>query len=70
MDGVKNIWRSNICYCIATLSLFHFFRNSQHPEKGSVSFKNFFRKLTVEIYNFSLRKEFLETFCKFIYLGF
>ena len=29
---------------ITTLSLFHFFRNSQHPEKRSVSFKNFFRK--------------------------
>ena len=29
---------------ISTFSLFHFFRNSQHPEKRSVSFKNFFRK--------------------------
>ena len=27
-----------------TLSLFHFFRNSQHPEKISVSFNKFFRK--------------------------
>ena len=26
------------------LSLFHFFKNSQHPEKWSVSFQNFFRK--------------------------
>ena len=25
-------------------SLFNFFRNSQHPEKWSVSFQNFFRK--------------------------
>ena len=33
MDGVKNKWGSNICYYIATLSLFYFFRNSQHPEK-------------------------------------
>ena len=29
---------------ITALSLFHFFRNSQYPEKGSASFKNFFRK--------------------------
>ena len=29
----------------ATITLFHFFRNSQHLEKGSVSVKNFFRKL-------------------------
>ena len=27
-----------------TLPLFHFFRNSQHSEKWSVSFKNFLRK--------------------------
>ena len=27
-----------------TISLFHFFRNSQNPEKWSVSVKNFFRK--------------------------
>ena len=28
---------------ISTLSLFHFLKNSQHPEKWSISFKNFFR---------------------------
>ena len=28
---------------ITTISLFHFFRNSKHPEKWSVSVKNFFR---------------------------
>ena len=33
MGGVKNKWESNICYYITTLSYFHFFRNSQHPEK-------------------------------------
>ena len=32
MGGVKNIWRSNMYYYIATQSLFHFCRNSQHPE--------------------------------------
>ena len=44
MGGVKNKWGSSICYYIATLSLFHFFKYSQYPEKWSVSFKNFFRK--------------------------
>ena len=34
----------NIYYYITTLSLFHFFRNNQHSEKWSVSFRNFFRK--------------------------
>ena len=29
---------------ITTLSWYHFFRNSQHPDKWGVSFKNFFRK--------------------------
>ena len=29
---------------ITTISLFHFFRNSQDPEKWSVSVENFFRK--------------------------
>ena len=29
---------------ITTLSLFHFFRNSQYPEKSSVFFTNFFRE--------------------------
>ena len=34
----------NIYYYITTLSLFHFFRNNQHSEKWSVSFRNFFGK--------------------------
>ena len=44
MGGVENIWGSNIYYYINALLLFHFFRISQHPEKWSVSFKNFVRK--------------------------
>ena len=32
MGGVKNTWGSNIYYYITTLSLFHFYRNSQNPE--------------------------------------
>ena len=34
---------------ITTLSLFHFFRNSQHPEKSSVSFTVFFREYLQEL---------------------
>ena len=41
MGRVKNIWASNIYYYVTTLSLFHFFRNRQNPEKLSVSFKFF-----------------------------
>ena len=44
MGGVKSKWGSNTYYYITTLLLFHFFRNSQHPENWSVSFGNFFRK--------------------------
>ena len=40
MGGIENIWQSNIYYHITTLSLFHFLRNSQHPQNGSVYFKN------------------------------
>ena len=39
----KIIWGSNIYYYTFVIS-FHFFRKIQHPEKWSVSFKNFFRK--------------------------
>ena len=44
MGGLKNKWWSNIYYYCTTFSLSHFFRNSQPPEKLSVSFRNFFRK--------------------------
>ena len=40
---LNNKWGSNIYCYMATLLLFYFFRNSQHPERGSNSFKNFFR---------------------------
>ena len=49
---------------ITTLSLFHFFRNSHHPEKWSVSLKNFFRKCEyirscyLLIFSNSLKKSF------------
>ena len=74
----KNKWVSNIYYYITTLPLFNIFRNSQHPEKWSVSFKNFFGNVNTsvvtcrypQIYNFSFGKEFSETICKCIYLGF
>ena len=68
MGGVKNKWGSNIYYYIITLSFFHFFRNSQHPEKWKVFLlRIFLGNVNVvtcrypQIYNFSYRKEFLET---------
>ena len=36
--------------------LFHFFRNSQHPEKRSVNLKNLFRKCECISYNESILK--------------
>ena len=46
--GEKPLWGELIFYggviFISPISLFYFFRNSQHPEKWSVSVKNFFRK--------------------------
>ena len=39
MGGVTNKWG---VFFITTLSLFHFFRYRQHPEKRSVTFKNLF----------------------------
>ena len=42
MWGDKPLW-VGVIY-ITTLSLFHFFRKNQQPEKRKVSFKNFFRK--------------------------
>ena len=63
MGGAKNKWDSNIYYYITTFSLFHFFRESQHPEKWSVPFKNLgnvnasvFTCRYPQIYNFSFRK--------------
>ena len=44
MGEVKNIWASDMYYYNTTLSLFHFFRNSQHPEKCGGSFKDLFGK--------------------------
>ena len=65
MGGFKNKWGSNFYYYITTLTLFHLVRNSIHPENASVVTCRY-----PHIYNFSLRKEFLETLCKCIYLGF
>ena len=80
MGGVKNKWGSNIYYHITTLSLFHFFRNSQHQHTEKwmfflrISLGNVNASLVTcqypQIYNFNVRKEFLETLCKYIYPGF
>ena len=46
--GDKSLWGELKIYggviFITTLSLFHFFRNSQHQEKWSISFKNLVTK--------------------------
>ena len=47
MGGVENIWGNNIYYYITTLSLFRFFRNSQHPEKWSVTFREFLQEMWI-----------------------
>ena len=72
MGGVKNTWGSNIYYYITALSLFHFFRtvNTQKNEVFllGISSENVDAAVVThqypQIYNFSFRKEFLETFCK------
>ena len=71
MGRFKNIWESNINYYITTLSLFHFFRNSKDLEisSGNVNASVFTFQYS-QIDSFSCRKEFLETLCKCIYLGF
>ena len=59
----------NICESIATLSLFHFFRNSQMQKKEvfllRISSGNVNASVITwrypQIYNFSFRKGFLET---------
>ena len=67
MGGVKNIWGSNIYYCITTLSLFHFFRNSKHPEKWSVSFRIFSGNVNASVVTYQYSQiytfNFKNTFC-------
>ena len=41
--GELKLYRGGVIF-ITAISLFHFFRNRQHPEKWSVSVKDFFRK--------------------------
>ena len=63
---------------ITTLSLIDFFKNSQHPESEvllwRISLGNVNASVVTcrypQIYNFSFRKEFLETLCNCIYLEF
>ena len=84
MGRFKNIWGSNMYYYITTLSLFHFFlffffmyiifyfislETAKTQKSGNVN-GSVFNFQYSQIYNFSCRKEFLETICKCIYLGF
>ena len=77
MGGVNNILESNIYYYITTLSMFHFCRNNQQPEKSvflRISSGDVNASVVTcqypQIYNFSFREKFLQTFCKCIYLEF
>ena len=72
MGRVKNKWGSNIYYYITTLYLFISLETA-NPQKSEVfllriSLGNV-NALVVTCRYFSLRKEFLETLCKYIYLG-
>ena len=76
MGGVKNKWGSNYYYYITALSLFHFFRkaNTQKSEvflliisSGNVN-ASFVTCQYPQIYDFSSRKDFLESLFKCIYL--
>ena len=68
--------KSNGYYYITTYSLFHFFRNRKKSEAFllRISLGNVNGLVVTcrypKVYNFSFRKEFLETLCKRIYLGF
>ena len=70
--GVKNIWESNIYYYFISLET----ANTQKSEVFllRISLGNVNASVVTcrypQIYNFSFRKEFLETLCKCIYLGF
>ena len=66
---------SNIYYYITILSLFHFFLETANTKKNEVfllriSSGNLNGSVVTcrypQIYNFSFRKEFFETICKFI----
>ena len=78
MGGVKSIWRAIF---IIILLHFHYFISLEtaNTQKGQVfllriSLGNVNASVVTcrypQIYNFSFRKEFLETLCKCIYLGF
>ena len=72
--GGRNLCRRSQNYMegvifINTLSLFHFLKNSQHPEKWSISFKNFFRNCEyirscyLMISSNLIKKSFRKFFC-------
>ena len=78
MVGAKNIYGSNICYYITTL---HYFISSEiaNTQKSEVflliiSSRNVNAAVVTcrypQIYNFSFKKKFSETLCKFIFQRF
>ena len=78
MGGVKNILGSNIYYYITTIPYFISLEttNIQKSEMFllRISSGDLIPSVVTcqytQIYNFSVRKEFLETLCKCIYPGF
>ena len=76
MGGVKNIWESNIYYYIT--KLYYFIKTANTPKNEMfllrISSGNLNPSVVTclqhQIHNFYFRKEFLETLCKCIYLGF
>ena len=65
--GKNSMGGGSILLSIVSFSLFYFFRNNQHPEMWSVSFKNFFRKC--ECIKKSLRKTCFFSFYLQVYFS-
>ena len=78
MGGVKSKWGINNCYYITTLHYFISLETAKTQKSEvflvRISLGNVNASVVTcqypQIYNFSFRKEFLETLCKCIYLGF
>ena len=78
MGGVKNKYRSNMYHyattfhCLISLETVITQKSEVFPLR--ISLRNVNESIVTcrypQIYNFSFRKEYLETLCKCIYLGF
>ena len=78
MGGVKNRWRVIFITILLYLQYFIFLETANTKKNEvfllRISSGNVSGSVVTcrypQIYNFSFRKEFFETICKFIYLGF